>query len=137
MSYNTFNKPVILFDGVCNLCNRVVIFLVAADKKKMFRYAALQSETAQTLLEDFQLDNDFIESVILVDNERIFKKSDAVFQIIKILGGYWRYFSFLRFVPKFLRDFIYELIAENRYRWFGKRDKCMIPDEKVKHLFLH
>ena len=133
---NVIDHPVILFDGVCNLCNSSVKFLIQIDKERKLRYAQLQSEIGEKLLDRFQLDKNRLESIVLIDDKHIFTKSTAILQIAKHLGGLWKYFSYLSFIPAWFRDFFYDLITENRYWFFGKRKECMIPDEKFKGLFL-
>lgn len=134
------NKPVILFDGVCNFCNFWVNVIIRNDREKKILFAALQSETGKKLLEDYKINSPEILSstVVLIFNGKFFLRSDAVLKISKILGGKWLFvYYFLKIIPKFFRDFIYNFIAKNRYRWFGKRKNCIIPGDSVKERFLH
>ncbi len=127
---------IILFDGVCNLCNSSVNFIIDNDRKNIFKFASLQSESGSMLIEKHNLSAKFIDSVILVDNDRAYIKSDAALRIAAELGGIYKILSFLRFIPKFIRDFFYDIIAKNRYKWFGKKDFCRIPTPELKSKFL-
>lgn len=118
-------QPVILFDGVCNLCNGTVDFLMKRDRKKQFRFASLQSETGEFLRLQYRIPADS-DSVILIKSETVFFKSDAAFEIAGMLPYPWKIAAFLKVIPKKIRNRIYDWIAKNRYRWFGKRDTCRI-----------
>ncbi len=130
------NRPVILFDGVCNLCNGFVQFVIKHDSRKLFQFASLQSDFGQQILSSFQLDacKEF-QSFILLNNGNIYTKSTAALKVLTQLDGYgWTKLFFV--IPKFLRDFIYSIIAVNRYKWFGKKDTCMIPTPELKDRFI-
>ncbi|MFV8225797.1 thiol-disulfide oxidoreductase DCC family protein [Christiangramia aquimixticola] len=131
------NKKIILFDGVCNLCNNSVQFIIKHDKKDVFRFAALQSETGKQLLQDRGLDPEELDSIILIEpGVAYYKKSTAALEISRDLsGGYFLLKNFL-FLPETMRDGIYDIIAKNRYKWFGKKDNCMIPTPELKAKFL-
>jgi predicted DCC family thiol-disulfide oxidoreductase YuxK len=118
-------QPVILFDGVCNLCNGTVDFLMKWDRKKQFRFASLQSETGKFLNHQYAIPQD-CDSVILIKSEIVYFKSEAVFEIAGMLPYPWKSVAFLKFIPKKTGDKLYDLIAKNRYRWFGKRETCRI-----------
>jgi len=122
----------ILFDGVCNLCNGFVNFIIDHDKKGVFKFASLQSSYAQKLLKE---DATELNSVIFFDGTQIFKKSDAVFQIAKQLP-YFKWVAVFRFLPSFLSDGLYDLIAKNRYKIFGRQAVCRIPTKELKGRFL-
>ena len=128
--------PVILFDGVCNFCNYWVNFAIKRDKKKKLRFAPLQGEAAKKLLNQFGLDTSTFSSVILIDNGKAYTQSSAAFRICKYLDGGWKLAYGLIFIPKFIRDFFYNIIARNRYRWFGKRKECMVPTPEMIERFL-
>ena len=131
------NTPkIILFDGVCNLCNGSVQFVIQRDSKKVFRYAALQSDFAKKLLESLNQPAPDIESVILVDGNSVYYRSDAALRIAKRLSGAWPMLSIFLIVPRFIRDAVYNFIGRNRYKWFGKQESCMIPTPELKELFL-
>lgn len=127
---------VLLFDGVCNLCNASVQWVLEHDKKAVFRFAALQSEAGQAELRRFGLDTATFNSVVLVDGDHIFTQSDAAIEVAIRLGGFWALARFLKIIPRFLRDGVYNWIARNRYRWFGKKEQCMLPRAEWKRRFL-
>ncbi|PZF74780.1 thiol-disulfide oxidoreductase DCC family protein [Taibaiella soli] len=130
---NKASSPVILFDGVCNLCNSTVQFIIRHDKKHRFRFAALQSAYGQRLVEKFAVSGD---SVVLYQDGKIYQRSSAVLKIApQISGAYWL-LCIGYILPRFLRDAIYDLVARNRYRWFGKQDSCMMPTKELQSLFL-
>lgn len=133
---NSENKSIILFDGVCNLCNASVNFVIKHDKKGQFLFASLQSDAAKEILLQFNLKNLNTDTVILVEDNKIYDKSTAALKIAKKLDGGFKAFSVFFIVPKFLRDWIYVFIAKNRYKWFGKRESCMIPSPELKNRFL-
>ncbi|MGN6437067.1 MAG: thiol-disulfide oxidoreductase DCC family protein [Agriterribacter sp.] len=128
--------PVVLFDGVCNLCNSSVQFIIKKDKSNQFYFASLQGETGQALLKKFHLSTSHFNSFILVKDERVYTKSTAVLKLLKMLGGWWKLLYAFIIVPPFIRDAIYSFIAVNRYRWFGKRESCMLPTPELKERFL-
>lgn len=126
------NQKIILFDGVCNLCNDAVNFVIKRDKKNLFKFATLQSEHAQ----DFGMDPTKMDSIILVDGEKQYSKSSAALHIAKHLsGGYPLLYAFM-ILPRFIRDWVYDYIAKNRYKWFGKKESCMIPTPELQEKFL-
>lgn len=127
---------IILFDGVCNLCNSAVQFIINRDEKDTFRFASLQSETGQKLLAIHQLQHKNIDSIVLIKNEKAYIKSTAALHIAKELSGIWKLAYYYIVIPKFIRDAVYDFIARNRYAWFGKKDQCMIPTAKLKSKFL-
>ncbi len=133
---NVSEAAVILFDGVCNLCNGLVNFVIPRDPKAKFRFAALQSESGQKLLKQFHLPTDDFNTFILVEGDHYYKKSTAALRVLKGLGGVWSLFYVFILVPSQIRDFVYNVIAGNRYRWFGKKDQCLIPTVDIKNRFL-
>jgi len=130
------SDPILLFDGVCNLCNGFVKEVITRDQKGVIRYASLQSEAGQQLLANIGLDNFSMDTVILVEGKKFYTKSDVALRIFRHLGGGWSYLYYLSIIPKFIRDSIYDLIARNRYRWFGKKDTCMLPQPEWEDRFL-
>ncbi len=127
---------IILFDGVCNLCNGAINFTIKRDKKNIFKFAALQSEIGQTLLSKYKINTSEVDSIILIDGENYYVKSSAALRISKHLsGGYPLLYGFL-ILPKFIRNAAYDFIARNRYKWFGKKESCMIPTPALKEKFL-
>ncbi len=127
---------VVLFDGVCNLCNGFVQFILKRDKKKTFQFASLQSEYAKGLLPHFGISIANFDTVVLYDGEKIYTQSDAVIKMAGSLKGIWKCASILRIVPGFIRNAIYRLLARNRYRLFGKKEQCMVPTENMKDRFV-
>jgi predicted DCC family thiol-disulfide oxidoreductase YuxK len=127
-------KAVILFDGVCNFCNSSINFVIRNDKKAQFQFAPLQSEAAQKLAGNRILSTP--DTVILIENDIIYEKSTAALRIAKKLDGLWPVLYGLILIPKFFRDPIYDLIARNRYKLFGKKESCMIPSPEIKSRFL-
>ena len=129
--------PVILFDGVCNLCNGAVQFIIKHDRKNIFRFASLQSDAGQQLLKQFSLPQDQFNSFVLIENEKAFTQSVAALRIAKKLSGAVRLLYGFIIVPPFIRNAVYRLIANNRYRWFGKKESCMIPTPELRQKFLN
>jgi len=128
--------PIILFDGVCNFCNRSINIILKYDKDSYFQFAPSQSNAGIKILQQFDLDQKASASVILIDNEKVFTKTDAVIQIAAHLSGWPNLLRLLKFIPKLIRDFGYNLIANNRYRIFGKKASCMIPEASIRDRFL-
>tara|TARA_R110000751_G_scaffold293109_1_gene400580 strand:+ start:295 stop:693 length:399 start_codon:yes stop_codon:yes gene_type:complete len=127
---------IILFDGVCNLCNGAINFIIKHDPSAQFKFASLQGETGQRLLKDHQINSAETDSIVLVDGDTVSVKSSAALRIAKYLNkGYPLLFGFM-IVPKFIRNAIYDYIARNRYQWFGKKESCMIPTPELKYRFL-
>jgi len=133
---NLKNKKIILFDGVCNLCNSSVHFIIKKDKKKQFLFTSLQSDAARDILLQFQLKNSELDSILLIKNGQVYQKSDAILKIVKHLNGIWKMSYGFIIIPKFIRDYVYIIIAKNRYRWFGKKEVCMIPTKELQMRFL-
>lgn len=129
-------KQIILFDGVCNFCNFWVDFVIKRDKKDLFKFAALQSEKAKELTEKFNFDITSLDTFILIVGDKLYTKSTAALLVCKELKSPIKILYPLTILPKFLRDFVYDLIAKNRYKLFGKRDSCRVPTEEEKLKFL-
>lgn len=130
-------NPIILFDGVCNLCNNSVQFVIKHDEQGKFKFAALQSETGQALLKQYGLPQTGVDSFVLVQNEKVYLKSTAALYVAKQLDGPVKLLIGFIIVPAFIRNAVYNLIAKNRYKWFGKKDHCMIPTPALKARFLN
>ncbi|HKK40209.1 MAG TPA: DCC1-like thiol-disulfide oxidoreductase family protein [Cryomorphaceae bacterium] len=128
-------KGLILFDGYCNLCNGAVQFIIKRDPKEHFRFSSLSWPPTQKLLEDYPKYAD-TDSILLYENGNLYQKSTAALKIAGRLKGLWPLMKVFFIIPRFLRDPIYDFIARNRYRWFGKKDTCMMPETKVDHLFI-
>ncbi|MEO7315852.1 MAG: DCC1-like thiol-disulfide oxidoreductase family protein [Ginsengibacter sp.] len=131
------NQRIILFDGVCNLCNSAVKFVLKRDKKSVFKFASLQSDIAKKLLKDFEVSGIGEGTFVLIDDGEVFTRSTAALKVSKHLSGIWPLMTIFMIVPRFMRDWVYNLISKNRYRWFGKRDTCMIPSPEMKIKFLN
>jgi len=126
---------IILFDGVCNLCNGFVQRIIAKDKKDFFRFASLQSEAGQNLLNPYPNLKD-LKSIVYLENGKVFTKSSAALKITSRLPGNWKLLQLGYILPRFIRDSIYDLVAKNRYKWFGKKEQCMVPTPELKAKFL-
>ena len=127
---------IILFDGICNLCNSSVKTIIKHDKKDTFRFAALQSELGLELITEHAIDTSQADSIFLIDGDKLFMKSTAALIIAKDLSGAYPILYGFMIVPRFIRNWLYDLIARNRYKWFGKKDSCMVPTPKLKKKFL-
>ena len=131
------NKKIILFDGVCNLCDNAVQYVIKHDKKDVFRFVALQSDLGKEILNYLKVDNSKTDSVILYEpGVAYFYKSDAALEIVKDLNGILKWSIIFRIIPSSLRNPIYDYVAKNRYKWYGKKDACMIPTLDLKAKFL-
>lgn len=127
---------IIVFDGVCNLCNTSVIFVIQRDKKDIFRFAALQEEPGKSLLDKHGIDASKTDSIILVAGDRAYTKSTAALEIARSLGGVYSLLYGFMIVPKFIRNWVYDYVAKNRYKWYGKKESCMIPTPSLQSKFL-
>lgn len=126
---------IILFDGVCNLCDGFVQRIIAADQKDFFRFASLQSEAGRSLLVPYP-DLKEMKSIVYFENGKVYTKANAALKISAHLGGSWKLLKLGYAIPNFLRNGIYDLIAKNRYKWFGKKDQCVVPTAELKAKFL-
>ena len=129
-------KKIILFDGICNLCNQSVQFVIEHDKQKQFLFASLQSNYGQNFLKENNFDTTHFDSMVYVENEKIFTKSSAPLNIAKHLSAKFSWLSIFLIVPKPIRDVIYKFISKNRYKWFGKQENCWLPTPELKSRFL-
>ncbi len=130
------NQSIILFDGVCNFCNASVNFVINNDKRDTFRFAAIQSPSGQKLLKDLGIDTNKMPSFYLILHGNVYTRSTASLKVLGSLPWYFSWMYVFILLPAPIRDFFYGIIAKNRYRIWGKRDKCMVPSEKVKNKFL-
>ena len=132
------HKKIILFDGLCNLCNASVQFIIKRDSKDVFRFVSLQSDMGQKILEKLPLTIQKTDSIIVYESEQIyFYKSKAVFEIVKSIGGIYYCLLLFRWIPTTISDKIYDYIAQNRYRWFGKKENCLLPTKELVSKFLN
>jgi len=128
---------IVLFDGVCNLCNGAVRFIIKRDRFGKFRFASLQSDAGRVLLQRYGVTHWGTDSIVYIPLQGdAFRESSAVLYILKELGQGWQLFFLLIHIPAFLRDGIYRFIARNRYRWFGKKEKCMLPSDTTRSRFI-
>lgn len=131
-----FNFPVLFFDGVCNLCNASVQWVLRHDRRGQFRFAALQSELGRQVLAQHGINAGALDTVVLLAEGRVYTRSDAALELLRRLGGPWAGLSILRRLPRPLRDAVYNWIARNRYRWFGRQESCWLPRPEWKSRFL-
>jgi predicted DCC family thiol-disulfide oxidoreductase YuxK len=136
LELSDIKNPVILFDGVCNLCSGAVQFIIRHDPERNFRFASLQSQFGEGVMKHFGLPINEFNSFILLENGKIYTRSTAALKIAKKLKGGWSLASGFIIVPRFIRDAVYNLIAAKRYKWFGKKESCWIPTPELSSLFL-
>jgi predicted DCC family thiol-disulfide oxidoreductase YuxK len=129
-------SSLVFFDGVCNLCNGTVQFLLKIDKHRHLQFASLQGETAKKVLPVYQISPGKLSSIIFIHNNKIYTESSAVLEIFRVIGGLWTILYVFKIIPAFLRNGLYRLVARYRYQWFGKKDQCMIPSPSLKSRFL-
>ena len=129
-------KAVILFDGLCNLCNGAVQFTIERDKRNIFQFASLQSDYAAEKIRLYNIAPENLESFILLENDQIYLRSSAALRVAKKLSGLWPLLYAFIIVPPFIRDIVYNYIAKNRYKWFGKKESCWVPTPELKSRFL-
>jgi len=130
-------KKIILFDGVCNLCNRSIQFIIKRDKKDEFRFATLQGDIGRQLVQERNIDTSRVDSIILIEpGVAFYTKSTAALKIGASFGGFWKIINVLNLIPRQLRDIVYDLVAKYRYRWFGKKEQCMVPTSELAVKFL-
>ncbi len=130
------DHSVVLFDGVCNFCNASVNWIIRRDKRDRFRFAPLQSAAGAEIAGQCGIDAGRLDSLVLVEGSRAFRRSGAALGIVRRLGVPWSLLYALVVVPPFVRDFGYDWFARNRYRWFGKKDECMVPTGELRERFL-
>ena len=135
-SENDPKEKIVIFDGVCNLCTYSAQFILRHDRGRAFKLATAQSATGRTLLVKYGLDPEKLETFVLLKQERIYVRSMAVLEVAKELDWPWRALRVLRVIPRMFRDPLYSIVARNRYRWFGKKDRCMVPSEDIKSRFV-
>lgn len=129
-------RPFILFDGVCNFCDSSVNFIIKRDRKNQLLFAPLQSPAGRELAGQYGFKNDYLGSMVFVENGKAYTRSTAALRIATYLGGGWPLLKVLLLVPRFIRDAAYDLIARNRYKWFGKKESCMVPGPAIRAKFI-
>ena len=130
------NRHIVIFDGLCNLCNGAVNFIIKRDPKAIFVFTPIQSDLADKLMRDHQIISAEIDTFLLIKNGKAHIRTDAALEITKDLSGLWFLFRVFRIIPPSLRDILYRLIAKNRYKLLGKRDECMIPTQELRERFI-
>lgn len=128
--------PIIYFDGVCNLCEGSVQFILKIDRKKIFRFASLQGKAGQDMLTKYQLPGNDFKSFVVQEGDRIYTKSTGALRVLKHVGGAWSLLYAFIIVPKFIRDAVYGFVSRNRYKWFGEKTECWIPTPELRKRFL-
>ena len=129
-------RKIILFDGICNLCNQSVQFVIEHDSKNQFRFASLQSDFGQDFLKKNKLEATQFDSIVFIEDDQFYTKSSAALKIAKYLDGITSWLTIFMIVPKPLRDIVYSFTAKNRYRWFGKNESCWLPTKELKSKFI-
>lgn len=130
------SHKIILFDGVCNLCNSSIQKVIENDDKNIFQFASLQSDFGQEFLKKNDFNQDEFNSIILIDGEKFYTQSDAALRIGKELKGIYKISKYLLWIPKFIRNTVYKYISRNRYNWFGKKESCWLPTPELKQKFI-
>ena len=131
------HKKIILFDGLCNLCDATVQFIIKRDSKDVFRFVSLQSDLGRELLQKLPIEFQLMDSVILYESEKVFfYKSQAVFEIVKRIGGIYYCLLIFKLLPNAITNSVYDFIAKNRYRWWGKKESCLVPSKDLQSKFL-
>lgn len=128
--------PILLFDGVCNLCNQTVQFIIEQDKENIFRFASLQSEYGENMLKKYDLFDTKLESVVLIYKNKTYTHAAAPLEVLRLLGGFWQLGYIFKLVPSFLSNIVYRWVARNRYKWFGAKGSCWLPTMELKSRFL-
>lgn len=134
---NYLDKTILLFDGTCNLCNRTVKFIIKRDKNAKVKFASLQSEQGKQIMQEFNIPAEYIDSIILVENKKVYYKSTAALRLSKKMDGLWPLCYTFIIIPAYIRNFVYEIIARNRIKWFGKADTCWVMTPELKNRFLN
>lgn len=129
------NQPVIFFDGICNLCNASVQFVIEHDKKNKFMFTALQGDYAKETLPKLNVDLQKLNTILLLEEGKLYTKSSAALRVAKRLIGLWPLLYVFIIIPKFIRDWFYDIIAKNRYKWWGKQESCWVPTPALKSKF--
>ena len=130
------SHPIVLFDGICNFCDASVNWIIARDRRGVFRFAALQSAAGERLQRERGLDPNALDTLVLVEDAGVYRKSGAALRVLRRLRWPWPIFIGLIAVPPFVRDFVYDFFARRRYRWFGRKEECMVPAPSVRDRFL-
>ena len=130
------DSPIIFFDGFCNLCNGAVQFTIERDRKNIFRFASLQSAYAQEKLLPYAINPAIGDSMMLLENEKVYERSTAALRVARRLSGIWPLLYAFIIIPTFIRDAVYNYVGKNRYKWFGKQESCWVPTPELKSKFV-
>ena len=130
------NQTVLLFDGVCNLCNGLVKFVIKQDKSEKIKFASLQSDYGQKISDLYHLPKEDFKTLVLIEGDNYYLRSTAALKLFKTLGGFWKVFYVFIIVPVPIRDFVYNIVSKNRYKVFGKKETCMVPDKNLQNRFM-
>ena len=133
---NAVSDNLIVFDGLCNFCSSSVLFIIRHDTGAVFKFVPMQAERGKTLCRAAGIDTNNLETFLVFRQGRLFVRSDAAFEVVRHFGGMWRALLVFKIIPRGLRDWLYALIVKNRYRWFGRREACMVPSADIKERFL-
>ncbi len=133
---NKTKHIIVLFDGVCNLCNSSVRFIINRDRNDQFRFAATQTDAGEQLCKFYGVSPISNDTLIVIEGKKVYTKSTAALRIVRRLSGLWPAFIAFYAIPRFIRDYFYGLTAKNRYKWFGKQSACMVPSSEVKSKFI-
>lgn len=136
MKVSEIHNPILLFDGYCNFCNSSVQFILKHEKRKQLVFASLQSDVGKELLQQYNIDSTKIDSLVLIENNKAYIKSSAAIRLTKYLKGLYPLAQLFLIIPYLIRNLVYDYIAKNRYKWFGKSESCMIPDQSIANRFL-
>jgi predicted DCC family thiol-disulfide oxidoreductase YuxK len=136
MNFYNPNLKILLFDGECNLCNSTVQFVIERDIKAVIKFTSLQSDVGKKIMQEFNISSLYISSIVFLQDGKVYYKSTAALKLFKNLNGLWKFTYLLIVVPKFIRDFVYDFIARNRIKWFGKAETCWVMTDDYKNRFL-
>lgn len=136
MSVAEVRDSLIIFDGVCNLCNGAIKFIIERDSSSSFQFAPIQSEPAKNILSQLKLSSGNVDSIILIQDGKSYVKSSAALRICRRLDGLWPLLYAFLLMPRPVRDYFYDIVAKNRYQWFGRKEKCIIPTSEIENRFL-
>lgn len=136
MEIKEFNTPVVFFDGVCNLCNSTVQFIIRHDRNRIFLFCSLQSKKTEEIFNKLNFNFSKPETIILLDRNKLYSGSTAILKILRKMNCPYQIFFILIIIPKPFREIVYRYIAKRRYKWFGKRENCMLPDDELKNRFI-
>ncbi|MEZ5015646.1 MAG: DCC1-like thiol-disulfide oxidoreductase family protein [Flavipsychrobacter sp.] len=137
MSLPDSTTPILFFDGVCNLCSSAVQFIIRNDKKHIVRFASLQSVHGQALINHLKEQREIVpDSLLLLYKGKVYSKAAAALRTAAFMGSWWQLLAIFRLVPRVISNFVYDIIARNRYKWFGKKEECMVPTPELKDRFI-